>query len=62
MCPVFLLLLWPIRWDFLLFLVILFARILLSVFGSIFKRGVDLKFSLFVGSLCGFGISVTVVS
>jgi hypothetical protein len=37
-----------------------FARILSSIFASIFIREIGLKFSFFVGSLCGFGISVTV--
>ena len=36
------------------------ARILLSIFTSIFIREIDLKFSFFVGSLCGLGISITV--
>jgi hypothetical protein len=39
-----------------------FARILLSIFVSIFIRGIGLKFSFFVGSLCGLGIRVIVVS
>ena len=38
------------------------ARILLSIFASIFIREIGLKFSSFVGSLCGFGISITVAS
>ena len=39
-----------------------FARILLSIFPSVFIREVGLKFSFFIGSLCGLGISVTVAS
>ena len=38
------------------------ARILLSIFASIFIRGIGLKFSFLVGSLHGFGISVIVAS
>ena len=34
----------------------------MSIFASIFIREIDLKFSFLVGSLCGFGISVIVVS
>jgi hypothetical protein len=34
--------------------VFLFARILLSIFAPIFIREIGLKFSFFVGSLCGF--------
>jgi hypothetical protein len=34
------------------------ARILLSIFALIFIRGIGLKFSFFVGSLCGLGIRV----
>ena len=41
---------------------ILFARILLSIFASIFIREIGLKFSVFVGSLCGLGIRVIVPS
>jgi hypothetical protein len=37
-----------------------FARILLSIFALIFISEIGLKFSFFVGSLCGFGISETV--
>jgi len=36
------------------------ARILLSIFASIFIREIGLKFSFFVGSLCGLGIRVIV--
>jgi hypothetical protein len=41
-----------------------FARILLSIFASIFIREISecLKFSFFVGSLCGLGIRVIVAS
>ena len=39
-----------------------FARILLSIFASIFIREIGLKFSFFVGSLCGLGIRVFVAS
>jgi hypothetical protein len=39
-----------------------FARILLSIFTSIFIRETGLKFSCFVGSFCGLGIRVTVAS
>jgi hypothetical protein len=38
------------------------ARILLSIFVSKLVRGISLKFFFFVGSLCGLGISVIVVS
>ena len=34
-----------------------FARILLSTFASMFIREIGLKFSFFLQSLCGFGIS-----
>jgi hypothetical protein len=39
-----------------------FGRILLSSFVSIFIREIGLKFSFFVGSLCGLGIRVIVAS
>jgi len=39
-----------------------FARILLSIFASIFLREIGLKFSFFVGSLCALGIRVIVAS
>ena len=39
-----------------------FARILLSIFASIFISEIGLKFSFFVGSLCGLGIRVIVAS
>ena len=39
-----------------------FARILLSIFASIFIREIGLKFSFFVGSLCGLNIRVIVAS
>jgi hypothetical protein len=35
---------------------------LLSIFASIFIRKIGLKFSFFVGSLCGLGIRVIVAS
>ena len=38
------------------------ARILLSIFASIFIREIGVKFSFFVGSLCGLGIRVIVAS
>ena len=38
------------------------ARILLSIFASIFLKEIGLKFSLFVGSFCGLGIRVIVAS
>jgi hypothetical protein len=38
------------------------ARILLSIFASIFIREIGLKFSIFVGSLCGLGIRIIVAS
>ena len=38
------------------------ARILLSIFASIFIRKNALKISFFVGSLCGLGIRVIVAS
>jgi hypothetical protein len=39
-----------------------FARILLSIFSLIFMREIVLKFSFFVGSLCGLGIRVILAS
>jgi hypothetical protein len=39
-----------------------FMRILLSIFALIFIREIGLKFSIFVGSLCGLGIRVIVAS
>jgi hypothetical protein len=39
-----------------------FERILLNIFASIFIRESGLKFSFFVGSLCGLGIKVIVTS
>jgi hypothetical protein len=39
-----------------------FASILLNIFASIFIREIGLKFSFFVGSLCGLGIRVIVAS
>jgi hypothetical protein len=38
------------------------ARILLSIFALIFIRGIGLKFSFFIGSLCGLAIRVIVTS
>ena len=38
------------------------ARILMSIFASIFIREIGLKFSIFVGSFCGLGIRVIVDS
>jgi hypothetical protein len=38
------------------------ARILLSIIAMIFIRKIGLKFSFFVGSLCGLGIRVIVAS
>ena len=38
------------------------ARILLSIFASIFISKIGLKFSFLVGSLCGLGIRVIVAS
>jgi hypothetical protein len=38
------------------------ARILLSIFASIFIREIGLNFSIFVGSFCGLGITVIVTS
>ena len=38
------------------------ARILLSIFALIFISKIGLKFSFFVGSLCGLGIRVIVAS
>jgi hypothetical protein len=35
------------------------ARILLNILASIFIREFSLKFSFFVGTLCGLGISIT---
>jgi hypothetical protein len=39
-----------------------FARILLSIFASIFIREIGLKFSIFVGSFCGLGIRIIVAT
>jgi len=39
-----------------------FARILLSIFASIFIREIGLKYSFFIGSLCGLVIRVIVAS
>jgi hypothetical protein len=36
------------------------VRIILSIFASIFIRDIGLKFSIFVESLCGLGITVIV--
>ena len=38
------------------------AKILLSIFASIFIREIGLKFTIFVGSFCGLGIRVIVAS
>jgi hypothetical protein len=38
------------------------VRILLCIFASIFIREIGLNYSFFVGSLCGLGIRVIVVS
>jgi hypothetical protein len=38
------------------------ARILLTIFASMLKREIGLKFSVFVRSLCGLGIKVIVAS
>jgi hypothetical protein len=38
------------------------VRILLSIFSSIFIREIDLKFSIFVGSLCCLDVRVIVAS
>ena len=38
------------------------ARILMSIFASIFIREIGLKLSIFVGSFCGSGIRVIVAS
>ena len=48
--------------HFDVFLYSVCEKILLIIFASIFIRGIGLKFSFFVGSLCGFGISITVAS
>jgi hypothetical protein len=40
----------------------LVLRILSNIFASVFISEIGLKFSFFVGSLCCFGISTTVVS
>jgi hypothetical protein len=39
-----------------------FVRVLLIIFAWIFTREIGLKFSFFVGSLCGLGIRVIVAS
>jgi hypothetical protein len=38
------------------------ARILLSIFASIFIREIGLKLSIFVGCFCGSGIRIIVAS
>jgi hypothetical protein len=38
------------------------ARILLSIFALTFIREIGLKFSFFVGSFCGLGMSIIVAS
>jgi hypothetical protein len=38
----------------------LLSRILMIIFTSIFTREIGLKFSIFIGSLCGLGIRVIV--
>ena len=48
------------RFD--LFFWIRFARVLLTIFATIFIREIGLKFFFFVGSLCGLGIRVIVAS
>ena len=48
--------------DYLMYSCIQLVRILLSIFASIFIREISLKFSIFVGCLCGLGIRVIVVS
>ena len=39
-----------------------FARVLLSIFASLFIREIGLKFTFLVGSLCGLDIRVIVAS
>jgi hypothetical protein len=39
-----------------------FARSLLRIFASIFIREIGMKFSIFVGFLCGLGIRLIVAS
>jgi hypothetical protein len=52
-----------IRWMLVLMCSwIRLARILLSIFASIFIREIVLKFSIFVGSFCDLGIRVIVAS
>jgi hypothetical protein len=48
--------------DWLMCSWIQFARILMSIFASIFIREFGLKFSFFVGSLCVLGMKVIVAS
>ena len=50
------------HFDMFLDLFFFFLRILLIVFASIIIKGISLKFSFFVGSLCGLGIRVIVSS
>jgi hypothetical protein len=52
----------PILRIVLMYSWIQFGRILLSIFASIFIREIGLKFSFFVVTLYGFGISITVAS
>ena len=49
-------------YDFLICCWILFARILLRIFESMFISDIGLQFSFFVLSLSGFGIRVIVAS
>jgi hypothetical protein len=54
-------------WDKAYLIILIYSwvrllRILLNIFTLIFIREISLKFSFFVGSLCGFGVSTTVLS
>ena len=51
---------WSWCMIFLMCCWILFARILLRIFASMFISDIGLQFSFFVGSLSGFGIRVMV--
>ena len=53
---------WSYCMIFLMCCWILIARILLSIFASMFISDIGLQFSFFVGSLSGFGIRVMIAS
>ena len=53
---------WSWCMIFLICCCIVFARILLRIFASMFISDIGLQFSFFVASLSGFGIRVMVAS